>query len=155
MTFQIHALCEEPFAELFTLSDAELRARNIRRMVVDTSPGTPCRVSLSDAEVGETVLLLNYTHQPAETPYRASHAIFVREGAKQATPRPDEIPPALSSRLISIRLFDDAHMMVDADVVEGARLAAALARAFGNEAVAYGHLHYAKPGCFAALVRRA
>ena len=30
------------------------------------------------------MLLLNYVHQPADTPYKASHAIFVREGAERA-----------------------------------------------------------------------
>ena len=53
-------------------------------MTVSESPGTPCRVTLADAEVGETVILINHTHLKADTPYRASHAIFVREGQPQA-----------------------------------------------------------------------
>lgn len=155
MSFQIHALPETRFSALFDLSDDELHARNVRRSVVEARPGTPCRVSLADAEIGETVLLLNYEHQPAETPFRASHAIFVRRGARQAHPAPGKIPEVFRSRLISVRMFDRDDMMIDADVVQGTDLADALQDAFATGAVAYVHLHYAKPGCYAALVQRA
>jgi hypothetical protein len=84
MSFQIHALPVETFKPLFGMSEQELARINAARIVVDEKPGYPCRVSLADAEVGETVILLNHEHQPAESPYRASHAIFVREHAGQA-----------------------------------------------------------------------
>ncbi len=155
MSFQIHALPAELFAPLFHLSDAELDARSMQRQTVKSSPGTPCRVSMADAKVGETVILLNYAHQPADSPYRASHAIFVREEAEHTQPEIGEVPEVISSRLISVRLFDHAHMMVDADVVEGAQVAQALETAFADAAIAYVHLHNAKPGCFAASVTRA
>ena len=155
MTFQILALPSERFAPLFSLSDADLKARNIVRQTVTESPGTPCRVSLADAAVGETVLLLNYEHQPEASPYRASHAIFVRQGAEAATPAPGEVPEVLTSRLLSLRAFDKNHMMVAADVVDGKEISAALDQAFKDDAVAYIHLHNARPGCFAAAVIRA
>lgn len=155
MTFQIHALSAEPFAELFNLSDDKLKVLNVRRMVVEVTPGTPCRVSLADAEIGETVVLLNYEHQPADSPYKASHAIFVREGIAQAHPDAGTVPEVLRSRLISLRLFDENHTMIDADVMEGTNLKAAISKAFVDENVAYAHLHNAKPGCFAASVTRA
>ncbi|MBN8290902.1 DUF1203 domain-containing protein [Rhodobacter sp. NTK016B] len=155
MTFQIHALPEADFAPLFALSDEDLAARHARRSVVTHSPGVPCRVSLEDAAIGETVLLINYTHQPASTPYRASHAIFVRAGVRQARPAPGAVPAVFHARLISVRRFDRDDMMIDAEAVEGRELGMVLTRCFWNPAVAYIHLHYAKPGCFAALVRRA
>ena len=155
MSFQIHSLPAEDFADLFTLSDAELAKRNARRQTVRTKPGTPCRVSMVDAEVGETVILLGYEQQPANSPYKATHAIFVREGAPQARLAVDEVPEVLRSRLVSLRLFDRGDMMIDADVLEGVGLAAAITKAFENEQVAYIHLHNAKPGCFAASVTRA
>ena len=155
MTFQIHALPETDFAPLFALTDEDLAARRVRRSVVTASPGTPCRVSLEDAGIGERVLLLNYTHQPAATPYHASHAIFVREGVTQARPAPGVVPAVFLSRLISVRMFDGGDMMIDAEAVAGQDLGAALTRCFAEPAVAYIHLHYAKPGCFAASVRRA
>ena len=80
-SFQFIALPSEPFTSLFKLSDGELQSIGARRMVVDNKPGFPCRVSLEDAEVGETVLLLPYTHHETTSPYKASGPIFVREKA--------------------------------------------------------------------------
>ncbi len=152
MTFQIRALPEHQFAHLPTLSDAELAAQNIQKRVVDAQPGYPCRVSLQDAEIGETVFLLNHCHHDEETPYRASHAIFVRDGAKEARPAVGEVPESLTLRLISIRAFDEAHDMVAADVVEGVHLSSAIPDMLAGKGVAYLHLHNARPGCYAARV---
>jgi len=154
MSFQIHALSPEPFAELFRMSDRELADISAARMIADAKPGYPCRVSLIDAEVGETVLLLNYEHQPNPSPYRAAHAIFVREHAEQAFPAVGEVPPVLTSRLISLRAFDQDHYMIAADVVDGQRLSIAIPEILENKEVAYIHLHNAKPGCFSAKVTR-
>lgn len=155
MDFQISALPADDFTALFALSDPDLARQQARRVVVTKTPGTPCRVSLQDAAVGETVLLLNYTHQPGDSPYRATHAIFVREGAEQAEVATNEVPHALRQRLISLRLFDADHMMIDADVVDGAELGTALSAAFDDPSVAYAHLHNAKPGYFHAAAHRA
>ncbi len=155
MNFQIHSLPAGDFAPLFELTDAELAERNAVRMVVNAKPGTPCRVSLQDAEVGETVILLNYAHFPHASPYKATHAIFVRKDARQAEPAVNEVPLVLTARLISVRIFDENHMMIGADVVPGETLAQTLSTAFEDTEVSYIHLHNAKPGCFAASVRRA
>lgn len=123
MSFQIHALPSEPFVPLFGLTDEQLAAQNACRVQVTETPGTPCRISLEDAKVGETVILLNYAHQTAASPYAASHAIFVRVGARQAKPSIGQVPISLSSRLISVRWFGADHMMMmDADVVDGVDL---------------------------------
>lgn len=155
MSFRFHALPYAPFAPLFKLSDAELAETGARRMVADDRPGFPCRVSLMDAEPGETVMLLHFEHQPARSPYRASHAIFVRENAEQAFPEIGAIPDVLASRLISIRAFDAKHDMLSADVVDGADLSDAITGMLRDQQVTYLHLHNAKPGCFAASVTRA
>ncbi|WP_281967137.1 DUF1203 domain-containing protein [Roseovarius nanhaiticus] len=155
MPFQIHAISPTPFAPLFALSDTELAARKARRMTVSEHPGTPCRVSLADAQIGETVLLVNHWHLPSQSPYAASHAVFVRQGVQQARPTPGEVPEVLLSRLISLRVFDDSDMMIHADAVEGTALPEALTEALGLPGAEYIHLHYAKPGCFAASVTRA
>lgn len=154
MSFQIHALPADPFQPLFKMSGQELAGIQAARMVVDAKPGYPCRVSLADAEVGETVILVNHEHQPANSPYRSAHAIFVREHASQAFPKPGEVPEVLSTRLISVRAFDDRHYMVNADVVDGKDLGRVIPAMFRDPAVAYLHLHNAKPGCFAARVTR-
>lgn len=155
MSFRIHALPYAPFARLFNLSDGELAGRGARRMVADAKPGFPCRVSLVDAEPGETVMLLNFEHQPAHSPYRASHAIFVRENAERAFPGIDTVPELLASRLMSVRAFNESHDMVAADVVAGSDLGESLSTMLRDRRIAYLHLHNAKPGCFAASVTRA
>jgi hypothetical protein len=155
MGFRITGLPLARFAPLFRLDTDQLAARNILRMTADRCPGFPCRVSLRDAAVGETVLLLNHEHLAVAGPYRSSHAIFIREAASEARLTTDEAPPVLQSRLLSVRAFDAQGMMVAAEVVPGADLAALIGIQFTDPAVSYLHVHNAKPGCYAARVDRA
>ncbi len=155
MSFRISALPAAPFAPLYRLPDAELARRGAIRRVADRQPGFPCRVSLKDADIGDSVLLLNYEHQDAASPYRASHAIYVREGAREATPAVGEVPKLLRSRLLSVRAYDEAGMMVVAELVEGTALEGVIDAMLARPEVAYLHLHNAKPGCYAARVDRA
>ena len=155
MSFRIQGLSPKPFAALFGLSDADLAARNVVRYVADTSPGFPDRVEMRDVTPGETVLLINHVSQPAETPYRASHAIFVREGATRAYDEIGVVPEVLRIRPLSLRAFDASGMMVDADLVEGARMEPVVARLFGEPSVDYLHAHYARRGCYACRIVRA
>jgi Protein of unknown function (DUF1203) len=155
MSFRISALPTARFKPLFALSDEELATRGAMRRIVDKCPGFPCRVSLVDAQVGEVVLLTNYEHQTASSPYRASHAIFVRENAREARPQVGEVPQVLRSRLLSVRGFDENGMMIDADVVDGRAIEPSIERLLANGTISYLHLHNAKPGCYAARVDRA
>jgi hypothetical protein len=126
----------------------------VQRVRVEEKPSAPCRISLDDAEVGESVLLLNHDHQPANTPYRQQGPIFVRE-TEERFERVGVIPPALARRTLSLRGFDEEDMMIEADLVEGAEAAGLIERLFANPRVAYIHAHYARRGCFAALIERA
>ena len=154
MHFRITGLPAEPFAELFTLPDDALAARRAMRVVADTAHGYPCRISLTDAKPGQSLILLNYEHQSADTPYRASHAIYIREGEQQYD-RVDEIPDQLRRRLLSVRGFDTRGLLRDADVTQGTELEALIERLFTDDEVAYLHIHMARPGCYAARVDRA
>jgi len=154
MSFRITGLSPEPFRHLFGLPDEDLQRRGAKRCVVDRKPGYPDRIEVRDAEPGETVLLVNHTHQPADNPYRASHAIFVREGAETAYDQVDEVPEVIRRRLLSLRAFDPADLMVDADVVDGRQVEQVIERFFANPGVAYIHAHYAKRGCYAARIDR-
>jgi hypothetical protein len=127
----------------------------MRRVIADEKPGFPCRVTLEDAEPGESLILLAHEHQPAHSPYRASGPIFVREAAVQTFDRTGEIPPVLRSRLLSLRAYDGEGMMVEADVVDGSRAEELIERMFANEAVETIHAHYARRGCYACKVERA
>jgi len=125
------------------------------RYLVDAKPGFPDRIEVRDAEPGESVLLLNYAHQPADNPYRSSHAIFVLEGASAAYDRVDEIPDVMRIRPISLRAFDSDDLMVDADVVDGRELESLIERYLVDPRVVYLHAHYARRGCYAARIDRA
>ena len=155
MSFQISGLKRAQFADLIGLSDAQLAERNVRRVVADCHPGFPCRVSLVDAQPGESLLLLNYEHLPLASPYRASHAIYVRENARDVRVPVNEIPPVLRTRLLSLRAFSEDGMLLDADVAEGAALSPVIKRMLSGDAVAFLHVHNARPGCYAARVDRA
>jgi hypothetical protein len=152
--FQISGLGIDKFSDLFGQDQEALAKLGVVRVVADSKPGFPCRVSLRDAEIGENVLLLNYEHQRARSPYRSSHAIFVRESAEQAALAINEVPEMLRERLLSVRAFDDEGMMVAADVVDGNRLEHPIDAMFADSAVEYLHLHNAKTGCYVALVER-
>lgn len=153
MSFVVSGLPVEDFRPLFGLSEAELAERGIVRMTADAPHGFPCRLSLRDVAPGETLLLLNYEHQPADTPYRARHAIFVGERATETARYVDEVPPSLAVRPhISLRAFDAAGMMLDGQVAPGTELAPAIERMMAGEGVAYLHAHYAGRGCYAARI---
>jgi hypothetical protein len=154
MSFRVTGLDPAPFRHLFGLSDAVLAAQGVKRYLVNSKPGFPDRVEVRDMEVGETALLLNYTHQPADTPYRASHAIFVREGADRAAEFVGEVPEVMRLRMISLRAFNDVGEMLDADLAEGGEIEPLILRFLGNSDVAYLHAHYAKRGCYAARIQR-
>ena len=153
--FRLRALPEEMFRPLFDLADAALAVRGVRRQIVEAHPGTPCRVSLLDAAVGETVLLLPYEHQSAaHSPYRSSGAIFVRQDARQAHPAAGELPEMIRRRLLSVRAYDADGMMSAAEVVEGKALEPLIARYFTDPGIAYLHLHNARAGCYNCRVDR-
>ena len=155
MSFRVMGLNPQPFRHLYGLSDDALAAAGARRYLVDASPGFPDRVEMRDLDPGETALLLNYTHQPAATPYHASHAIFVREGAEVRYDEVNEIPDVLRIRMLSMRAFDADDMMVAADLVQGEQAAEAVERFLAQREVKYLQVHNAKRGCYAARIERA
>jgi len=154
MSFRVLGLDPAPFVPLYGLSDEDLAQKGVRRVVAD-SPRYPDRVEVRDVALGERLLLLNYTHQPADTPYHASHAIFVREGATTPYEAVDEVPEALRTRPISLRAFDDGGEMVGAELVDGQVIEPAIGRLLADPAVAYIQAHYALRGCYAARIERA
>ena len=155
MSFVVTGLAPEPFTPLFGADDAALAAVGAIRMTVDAKPGFPCRITLVDADPGETVLLLNHEHHAADTPYRARHAIFVRETAAAPARFENALPPALAARLLAIRAYDATGMMIDAEIVEGVDAAPLIERFLADPNAAYLQAHNARRGCFAARIDRA
>jgi hypothetical protein len=155
MNYQIRGLSPEPFFGLYGLSDGALAERQARRYRANARPGFPDRIEIRDVDPGNDVLLVNYVYQAGSTPYRASHAVFVREGAERTALFLNEVPEALKVRSLSVRAFDSDHWMVDADLCEGRELDGLVRGLLANDTVDYLQVHFAKRGCYAARVERA
>jgi hypothetical protein len=152
MSFRIIGLPAEPFTGLFPLSDQDLKARGVVRRIADGR--YPCRISLTDSEPGDELLLVNHEHHPVDSPYRMRFAIYVRQGEEQYD-AVDPVPEQLRRRMLAVRAFDANAMMVGHELVEGQRIEQAIERLFADTAAAYLHVHFASPGCYAARVERA
>jgi hypothetical protein len=116
---------------------------------VDKPNAYPCRRCLRDGEVGETMMLLSYDPFVGASPYSGPGPIYVHD-RDCTTFDGEEIPDQLTRRLLSVRAYDASHMLVDADVIEGAELEDAAQRLLRN--ASYLHVHNARPGCFAARI---
>ena len=154
MDYKITSLELNSFNHLFGLDEQALSEQGVQRMTVTDKPGYPCRVTLEDAEIGESVLLLNYEHLPVESPYRSAHALFVRENATASASFENEIPVYLRTRQLSVRSFDTSGMMVNADTCAGEELDSMIEQLLGDEAADYLHVHNAARGCYLAKVNR-
>jgi Protein of unknown function (DUF1203) len=154
-SFRLIGLPFALFSDLFALPDAKLLMRNVRRVFADAKPGYPCRVSLADADIGDELLLLPYEHQPAKSPYKSSGPIFVRRGAAQANIGAGVVPDYVRTRLISVRAYDEGHLMTDAVTCAGTDAGAAILHMLASKEVAYVHLHNANRGCFSCTAVRA
>ena len=155
MSFRITGLSAERFAPLFALSDEALAAQGaVRRIADDRIPGYPCRVSLTDAQPGDELILLNYEHHPVASPYRMCFAIYVREG-EEMFDRVDDVPEQLRIRTLAVRAFDSKSMMVGYELTDGRDLETAIERLLADPRADYLHIHFAAPGCYAARIDRA
>jgi hypothetical protein len=159
MDFRISGLPVEPFVPYFSMSDAELLAHGARRVLATASAMPqlmpPCRVSLRDAEPGEVSILMNYPHHITPTsPYRATGPIYVREGVREAASVINHVPAQQRIRLLSVRAYDADGIMVDAEVMEGTELEAAIRTMFARDDVAFLHAHNARRGCYSCRIDR-
>jgi Protein of unknown function (DUF1203) len=158
MNFRITGLPLEPFTQFFSMSDTELLGHGARRVVAkaeDAPLMQPCRVSLRDSEPGDVSILLNYAHHVAPTsPYRASGPIFVREGVRETASFVNQVPAQQRTRLLSVRAYDVAGIMVDAEVADGGELETLIERMFRRDDVAFLHAHNARRGCYSCRIDR-
>ncbi|HET7202102.1 MAG TPA: DUF1203 domain-containing protein [Steroidobacteraceae bacterium] len=155
MGFKISGLPFERVEHLMRLDAFAREAAGVVELRVDEEHAYPCRVTLEDAVPGEAVLLFNFPHQPADSPYQASGPIFVRRAADRTRVAVNEVPDQQRRRLLSVRAYDARDWIVAAEVTPGTELEAVIERLFADPRVAYLHLHNARPGCYAARVDRA
>ena len=154
MGYRIQGLDPAFFDLLRHQSDHALAAMSAERVIADEDFGYPCRVTLEDVRIGEPLILLSFEHQPAASPYRSRHAIFISEFAGKAAVIDNWLPLQLQKRLLSVRAFAANGKMLDADVVNGVEAEPLIDRLLAEPNTDYLHIHFAKRGCFAARVDR-
>jgi hypothetical protein len=152
MAYRIEGLAPKPFAALFGMSDEALAARNARRAVAD-GPGYPCRITLEEAEAGEELVLVNHVSNDVDTPYRASHAIYVRR-ADRAGSYTDEVPAIFATRTLGLRGFDADGTLLGALLALPGEADAQIRALLERPQVASIHAHNAALGCFLARIER-
>ena len=153
MSYVVRGLDPKPFAQLFGLGHSALAENGAVRVTVD-GPGYPCRVSLTDRQPGEKMLLVNHVSHDVAGPYRASHAIFVSEGAEAPAEFVDTVPPVFETRTLSLRGFGKDGMMEDAILAQPGEAEAGILKLFANPAIETIHAHNATRGCFSAKIER-
>ena len=131
----------------------ELRAGGGIAYVADEHPGWPCRQCLRDAEVGDEMILVSHDPFTASSPYRSASPIFLHRSPCSPA-RSAELPAQLARRRLSVRAFDKSAMMLDAALVDGRDLPAAIQHLLDDPAVDHLHVHNEPRGCFAARVVR-
>jgi hypothetical protein len=155
-SFIVSALPVERFAHLVGLSDEALAKHAAARVVAGDDGRYPCRVSLEDAAPGQSLLLVNYEHQSAPTPYRSNYAVFVSEAARETRRMgPDELPPVLRGRPIALRAYDAGGILRGAQLALADDVADKARELLADPAAAYLHAHNAAHGCYAAHIDRA
>ena len=153
MSYVVRGIDSAPYRHLFGLSDEELGEHGVVRMTV-SSPTFPCRVSLTDRAIGEKVLLINHVSHDVANPYRASHAIFITEGAEDPAEYVDQVPPVFEPRILSLRGFDSDGMMAEAMLTQPGEADAGIRKLFENPEIEMIHAHNATRGCFSAKIER-
>jgi hypothetical protein len=153
MTYSIKGQPRERFAPLFAMGDAEQAAHGARRVIADSAT-FPCRISLEDAALGETLILLNHVSHDVEGPYRATHAILVRELAQDSAPLVDQIPPVFLRRTLSLRGFAANGDLVASRVSAPGGHDGAIRELLSDAQVDHIDAHTAGHGCFSARIER-
>lgn len=154
ISFQLSAIKYQTIEHFFNLNQNGLNKIGAVRQIADSNPGYPCRVSLSDAKIGEVVILFPYTHHDVNSPYKATGPIFVRQGAMNAEPKVNEIPSFLNHRLLSLRVYDCKAMMIDAHTIKGVVLRETINKIFKNKDALYIQVHNSGPGCYNCQIDR-
>lgn len=149
MAYRILGLDPAAFAD-----SESLIAQGAIRVTVDKKPGFPCRVTLEDAEPGESLLLLNHVSHDVATPFRSAYAIYVREEAAEAPEYVDATPAFFGHRTLGLRGFDADGMLRRASVAGPGEADGAIRSLLEHDEVAYIHIHNAGAGCFMARAER-
>jgi len=154
MAYRIEGLSRSRFEDLFGQPDETLARNGARRVRANSKPGYPCRITLEDAEPGESLILLNFVSHDVPTPFRTTYGIFVREAAGDAPRFDDRVPPFLESRTLGLRGFDSEGMLRGGLLAMPGEADARIRELFERPEIVTIHAHNAALGCFLVRVER-
>lgn len=154
MAYRIVGLDPASFAHLHALDAAGLAALDARRVVADADRGFPCRVSLEDARTGETLILVNHADHRHAGPYSHTHAIFIRETARQAAVHTDRVPAVMDTRILALRGFAADGMMRSALLAQPGEAHDAILTLLEDPEIVHINAYNAIRGCFSARIER-
>ena len=116
----------------------------------------PCRRCLRDSEAGEALVLAAYDPFSVRSPYAGEGPVFVHAGGCEPfASAPGAVSEQVDGRVLSLRAYDAEAMMTSAEVLGGERFADRASELLDDASVAFLHVHFAGPGCFAFRVDRA
>jgi hypothetical protein len=116
----------------------------------------PCRRCLRNAELGDELALASYDPFTVRSPYAGDGPVFVHaHGCEAFEPEPGAISEQVDGRVLSIRAYDGDAMMTTAGVLKGEEFRDRATELLADPGVAFLHVHFAGPGCFAFRVDRA
>lgn len=135
------------------------RGNALIRRTVD-GPGFPCRHCLQLGQPGQTMLLGSYDLPRPQGVYWTPSPIFLHADEADCPRFTDQdsiAPTVLANGLVSVRAYDsDDLCLYDlGQVVDGASVAAPLARALADPRTSHVNIHTARPGCLLTAVERA
>lgn len=154
MTYRIEGVRREDYSGLLGLAEGELARHGARRVTANSKPGFPCRVTLEDAEPGESLILFNHVSHDVRTPFRSAYAIYVRESASAPACFVDTTPPVFAGRALGLRGFDAEGMLRGALLALPGEADSKIRALFDRPEIETIHAHNAAAGCFAAKIVR-
>jgi hypothetical protein len=131
-----------------------LRRRGGPVTVVDEHPGYPCRQCLTDAEVGEELILVSHDPFEHDSPYRCASPIYLHRASCTPYQPGPELPSQLTRRELAVRAFDGHAMMIDAAIIDGTELDKTARHLLGDPDTDHLLVYNAVRGCWAARIDR-
>lgn len=121
----------------------------------DDGGSFPVRCCLTEEHAADRVLLLSVQAPCADSPYTARSPVYVHRDSCSGH-QPSAAPPEiLAARRLSLRGYDDRHMITGTAVIDGHEVEREAASMLEDARTSYVFAHFAGPGCYACRIDRA
>jgi hypothetical protein len=134
---------------------ASALARGAAVLPEDDGGSFPVRCCLTEEPSAERVLLLSIGVPAADSPYTARSPVYIHRDACPGREPSADPPEILAARRVSLRGYDERHMITGTAVIDGPEVENEAAALLEDERTAYVFAHFAGPGCYACRIDRA